>query len=97
MNIETVINDMFEEEIGRLKTCVPPYRGDIPVPAHKGKGLKERYGPLVLCMIMVSVISIFSLRTGMLRSPLLIEWRNITALIPENFINLFFESITANL
>jgi hypothetical protein len=94
MNIETIIRNVFEKEIGQLKNRIPPYGRDIGILENKGKSWKERHGFLVLCMIMVSVISIFSLKTGLLRSPLLMELENITTLIPENFATLFFEFIT---
>ena len=94
MNIERAIRTVFEKEIGQLETAVPPYRGDLRACANRGKGRKERYGSLVLCMGMVLVTAIFSLKTGMLRSPLVMEWENITALIPERFMALFFEFIT---
>lgn len=94
MNIETTIRNVFEKEIGQLKTCIPPYNSGISVSVNKEKPRKGRYGFLALCMIMVSAISLFSLKTGLLRSPLIAEWKNITTLIPEDFITLFFEFIT---
>jgi hypothetical protein len=93
MNIETVIRNAFEKEIERLKPTAPSYNRDITIPTDKEKPGKGRYGFLVLCMIMVSMISIFSLKTGLLRSPLIAEWENITTLIPEDIITLFFEFI----
>jgi hypothetical protein len=94
MNIEGIIRTVFEKEIGQLKIYIPPYRRDMGLPANKGKHGKERYGFLVLCMIMVLVISIFSLRTGLLRSPLLMEWKNIAALMPKIIVPLFLEFLT---
>jgi hypothetical protein len=93
MNIETIIRNVFEEEIGQLKTRTPPCDRDISVLTNKGKGRKKQYGFLILSMLMASVISIFSFKTGLLRTPLIVEWENISTLIPENFISLFFEFI----
>jgi hypothetical protein len=95
MKIETMIKDVFKKEVEQFNARIPPYSGNVSVSDNKGKHRKERYGFWVLGMIMILVISIFSLKTGLLRSPLIMEWENLTTLIPENFADVFFEFIMA--
>jgi hypothetical protein len=84
MNIEEAVRNVFEREIGRIEAGVPPPVENTNLPADKGR--KERRGSLVLCLVMASALSVFSLKTGLLRNPLVVEWESLGAVIPENFM-----------
>jgi hypothetical protein len=63
---------------------IPLFSKEVPVlPVLKKRG-KERYGSLIVSTIIVVLISMFSLRTGMFESALVIPWTDMVKLIPEN-------------
>jgi hypothetical protein len=89
-----LIRSVFEKEVRQFETYVPPYNG-FAISEDEGKDKKEGHVFCFLSIITISVLSIFLLNTGMLRSPLVIEWTNIINLIPEDFAVAFFEFIGA--
>jgi hypothetical protein len=84
MRIETIIKDAFEKDMERYRSALPLFSGDVPVLPGRGKGGKERYGSLIVTTIMVLLVSVFSLRTGMFESSMVVPWADIVKLIPEN-------------
>jgi hypothetical protein len=90
MKIEVIIKDAFEKDMEQYVPGIPLFPGNIPVlpcmatvVAGEKRG-KERYGSLIVTIIMVLLVSVFSSRTGMFESSLVIPWADIVKLIPEN-------------
>jgi hypothetical protein len=94
MKINMLIRSAFEKELGQIETCVPPHEG-LAASADAGEDKKERRGFCLLSIITISALFIVFLNTGILRSPLVIEWTNIMNLIPEDFVTVFSEFIDA--
>jgi hypothetical protein len=91
MKIEAIIRDAFEKEMERLGTCVPPFNGTIP--GGEGKNKKERYGFCILCIAAAAALSLFLLKAGVPRSPLVITWNDIITLMPENLVDVFLNGV----
>jgi hypothetical protein len=99
MKIEAIIKDAFEKDMEQYRGGIPLFSGDVPVlpgvttVVNGKKRGKERYGSLIVTTIMVLLVSVFSLRTGMFESSLVVPWADIVKLIPENPAEAFLDSL----
>jgi hypothetical protein len=84
MKIEEIIKNTFEKDIEQYRSGIPLFSEDVYILPGKEKRRKEWYGSLIVTTIMVLLVSMFSLRTGMFKSSLVIPWADIVKLIPEN-------------
>ncbi|GHT98828.1 hypothetical protein FACS1894142_5670 [Spirochaetia bacterium] len=90
MKIDTLMKDVFEAEIEQNRSRIPPVSGDASLllraaPPQNGLGTRLRTGAaLAACFAFVIFISVLSLKTDVLRSPLVYQGEAIAKLIPEN-------------
>ncbi|MDR0375810.1 MAG: hypothetical protein LBH85_08835 [Treponema sp.] len=85
MNIEAAIKRAFEKEV---EQCQAPEYRPVVAPVHREKRRRENYGALALCLFIASALAMVSLKTGVLRSPV-ITLADIINVMPENFTQAF--------
>jgi hypothetical protein len=95
MSIEAIIKDAFEKDMERRRAGIPPFPQHVSVPPSAGKRGGERYVFFIAAVLAVSLISLFSLQTGMFKSALVITWADIVKLFPENPAEAFFGFLQA--
>jgi hypothetical protein len=70
--------------VEQYQSGIPLLSEDVIVLPSKEKHGKERYGSLIVTIVMVLLVSVFSSRTNIFESSLVIHWADIVKLIPEN-------------
>lgn len=95
MKFEVLINSVFEREAEQYRAEIPAFHQDIPVLPGVKKYGKERYGSLIISIIIVVLISVFSLRTGIFENSWLFPWTDMIKLFPEYPGEAFFGFLQA--
>jgi hypothetical protein len=98
MNIESLIKSAFERDAEQYRSGIPRFSNNIPVSPvfpDVGKRGKERYGSFIASLIIVVLISLFSLQTNMFDSSLVIHWADMAKLLPENPAEAFLHFLQA--
>jgi hypothetical protein len=91
MDIEALIKDAFGRDAEHYRTGTPSSSGDFPVLTGQEKhGTKWRCS-LVISAVIVVLISVFSIKIGVLESPGAMPWTGMVELLPENPAEAFFK------
>jgi hypothetical protein len=91
MDIEALIKDTFERDAEHYRAETVLFPDDVPVLKGPEKRCKKWQGSLVISVVIIVLISIFSIKTGVFESAWAIPWADRVELLPENSRETFFK------
>jgi hypothetical protein len=99
MQIDKIIKAVFEREVNRNYSIIPPFQNYSPSDLGEKTIIKKRRSYLMeigfaVCFIIILGISVF-LKDDVLRSPIVNQGASIAQLFPENPKEAFYDFISA--